>query len=181
MPLFQRRMISYHSFIFLSSSFFRTFSFRREELVCQVLTAKIILTKSFSLVKNFFHFFFAAFSMFQQRIVCYHIVSDLSTTIFIFLELFRCVPTAKYILPSVPTSVNTFYGSFISTLYTYFKHLFFFLFIRKELIRFPTFPVENLNFFEKPLTNPSYRRMMNPKRIVPVGKATTGIWTAAAK
>ena len=132
MPLFQRRVISYHSFIFLSSSFFRTFSFRREELVCQVLTAKIILTESFSLVKNFFHFFFAAFSMFQQRIVCYHIVSDLSTTIFIFLELFRCVPTAKYILPSVPTSVNTFYGSFISTLYTYFKHLFSFYLLGKN-------------------------------------------------
>ena len=91
MPLFQRRVISYHSFIFLSSSFFRTFSFRREELVCQVLTEKIILTESFSLVKNFFHFFFAALSVFQQRIVCYHIVSDLSTTIFNFFGTFFTV------------------------------------------------------------------------------------------
>ena len=118
--LFQRRVISYHSFIFLSSSFFRTFSFQKEELVCQVLTAKVILTESFSLVKNFFYFFFTAFSVFQQRIVFYHIVSDLSTTIFIFLELFRCVPTAKYILPSTSGSVNTFYGSFRST----FNHAF---------------------------------------------------------
>ena len=121
MPLFQRRVIFYHSFIFLSSSFFRTFSFQREELVCQVLTAKNILSESFSLVKNFFYFFFTALSVFQQRIVCYHIVSDLSTTIFnFFLELFRCVPTAKYILPSTSGSVNTFYGSFRST----FNHVF---------------------------------------------------------
>ena len=122
MPLFQRRVIFYHSFVFLSSSFFRTISFQREELFCQVLTAKNILSESFSLVKNFFHFFFTASSVFQQRIVCYHIVSDLSTTIFIFLELFRCVPTAKYILPSTPTSVNTYFSSFGSTLY-YFSSL----------------------------------------------------------
>ena len=59
--------------------------------------------------------------------------------------------------------------------------IFFLFYNRKELLLFPTFPVENLNFFEKPLTNPAYGRMINPKRIVPVGKATTGIWTAAAK
>ena len=181
MLLFQRRVISYHSFIFLSSSFFRTFSFRREELVCQVLTAKNILSESFSLVKNFFYFFFAAFSVFQQRIVCYHIVSDLSTTIFNFLGTFSlCSDSEIYI-----TIGSHFCQHFLWFFYQYIVYLFqtsfFFLFIRKELILFPTFPVENLNFFEKPLTNPSYRRMMNPKRIVPVGKATTGIWTAAAK
>ena len=98
MPLFQRRVIFYHSFIFLSSSFFQTFSFQREELVCQVLTAKVILTESFSLVKNFFHFFFAALSVFQQRIVCYHIVSDLSTTIFNFFGTFSlCSDSEVYI------------------------------------------------------------------------------------
>ena len=181
MPLFQRRVISYHSFIFLSSSFFRAFSFQKEELVCQVLTVKFILTESFSLVKNFFHFFFAAFSMFQQRIVCYHIVSDLSTTIFNFFGTFSlCSESEIYI-----TIGSHFCQHFLWFFYQYIVYLFqtsfFFLFIRKELILFPTFPVENLNFFEKPLTNPSYRRMMNPKRIVPVGKATTGIWTAAAK
>ena len=95
---FQRRVIFYHSFIFLSSSFFQTFSFQREELVCQVLTAKVILTESFSLVKNFFHFFFAALSVFQQRIVCYHIVSDLSTTIFNFFGTFSlCSDSEIYI------------------------------------------------------------------------------------
>ena len=95
---FQRRMIFYHSFFFLSSSFCRTFSFQREELVCQVLTAKNILSESFSLVKNFFYFFFTAFSMFQQRIVCYHIVSDLSTTIFNFFGTFSlCSDSEIYI------------------------------------------------------------------------------------
>ena len=181
MPLFQRRVIFYHSFIFLSSSFFRTFSFQKEELVCQVLTAKVILTESFSLVKNFFYFFFTALSVFQQRIVCYHIVSDLSTTIFNFFGTFSlCSDSEIYI-----TIDFWFCQHFLWFFYQYIVYLFqtsfFFLIIRKELILFPTFPVENLNFFEKPLTNPSYGRMMNPKRIVPVGKATTGIWTAAAK
>ena len=57
-PLFQRRVISYHPFIFLSSSFFWTFSFQREDLACQVLTAINILSEIISLVKNFFIFFF---------------------------------------------------------------------------------------------------------------------------
>ena len=98
MPLFQRRIISYHSFIFLSSSFFRTFSFQREDLACQVLTTNNILSEIFSLVKNFFYFFFAAFSVFQQRIICYHIVSDLSTTIFNFFGTFSlCSDSEVYI------------------------------------------------------------------------------------
>ena len=125
-----------------------------------------------------------------------------------FLCCFFYVSAANSMLPHRSRSVNNYFqffrtfslcsdseiyitiGShfcqhFLWFFYQYIVYLFqtsfFFLFIRKELILFPTFPVENLNFFEKPLTNPSYRRMMNPKRIVPVGKATTGIWTAAAK
>ena len=132
MPLFQRRVISYHSFIFLSSSFFWTFSFRREELVCQVLTAKVILTESFSLVKNFFYFFFAAFLYFSSEwyvITSFPICQQLFS---IFLELFRCVPTAKYILPSVPTSVNTYFGSFRSTLYSAFQANFSFYLLGKN-------------------------------------------------
>ena len=98
MPLFQRRVISYHSFIFLSSSFFRTFSFQREDLACQVLTTNDILSEIFSLVKNFFYLFFAAFSVFQQRIICYHIVSNLSTTIFNFFGTFSlCSDSEVYI------------------------------------------------------------------------------------
>ena len=47
---------------------------------------------------TFFYFFFAAFSVFQQRIVCYHIVSDLSTTIFIFFGTFSlCSDSEIYI------------------------------------------------------------------------------------
>ena len=119
MPLFQRRVISYHSCIFLSSSFFRTFSFQREELVCQVLTAKVILTESFSLVKNFLFFlccFFyvsAANSMLSHR-------SRSVNNYFQFFGNFFTVFRQRNILPSVPTSVNTFYGSFRNT----FNHAF---------------------------------------------------------
>ena len=94
---FQRRVISYHSFVFPSSSFFWTFSFQREDLACQVLTAINILSEIISLVKNFF-IFFAAFSVFQQWIVYYHIVSDLSTTIYNFFGTFSlCSDSEVYI------------------------------------------------------------------------------------
>ena len=75
----------------------------------------------------------------------------------------------------------TYFGSFRSTLYSAFQANFSFYLLGKNSSYFLLFLWKILIFFEKPLTNPSYRRMMNPKRIVPVGKATTGIWTAAAK
>ena len=123
MPLFQRRAISYHSFIFLSSSFFRTFSFQRENLACQVLTTNDILSESLSLVKNFFYFFFAAFSVFQQRIIFYHIVSNLSTTIFNFFWNFFAVFRQR----------NIYYHRLLvlSTLFSYF-----FIFLYPQLFAF---------------------------------------------
>ena len=141
-------MISYHSCIFLSSSFFEHFLFRKKNLSVKFWQRKIFYQKAFRLSRTFL-FFLCCFSVFQQRIVCYHIVSDLSTTIFNFLGTFSlCSDSEIYI-----TIGSHFCQHFLWFFYQYIVYLFqtsfFFLFIRKELILFPTFPVENLNFFRK--------------------------------
>ena len=181
MPLFSAAS-DILSLLHFSVKFFFSNIFFSERRTClsSFDSEKYSIRKLFA-CQELFLFFLCCFSVFQQRIVCYHIVSDLSTTIFNFLGTFSlCSDSEIYI-----TIGSHFCQHFLWFFYQYIVYLFqtsfFFLFIRKELILFPTFPAENLNFFEKPLTNPSYRRMMNPKRIVPVGKATTGIWTAAAK
>ena len=118
MPLFQRRVISYHSCIFLSSSFFSNifFSERRTRLssfdsesyfnrklfACQELfsfflccficvsAVNIMLSHRFRSVNNYFQFFWNFFAVFRQRNIYYHRFPLLSTLFMVLLSV-HCI------------------------------------------------------------------------------------------
>ena len=120
MPLFQRRVISYHSFIFSVKFFFSNIFFSERRTCLSSFDSESFFNRKLFACQELFSFFLCCF-------ICVSAVNSISphrsrsvNNYFQFFGNFFTVFRQRNILPSVPTSVNTFYGSFRNT----FNHAF---------------------------------------------------------